>query len=165
MTSSQNDGVLAYMAYSIIESRRHELAQDIALSLLRKQGSVTADQVRVVLDAEWVEPSAQELADLVAHKAEASVAYHNREVEAAIEAAERLSGKAEKLNEHVVAAKSAADEAQSEVEAAQDRREQAEDIAAAAVAAGGVAARAPQGTDAASAAAVAGVVSEVTGDN
>lgn len=164
MDAETIDGVLAYMAYRIVDNRRRALAESVALSILRDTGEVTVAQVQARVDAEWIEPAAQEIKDIVARKAQAAIDYHLGERPVAERQVEVLSGKLEKAKAEVASLEEAlaAAQASTEVDEIDARQADARAIFEAAVAAGGDPGRAPQQNDAAAAAQVADVVGEAT---
>lgn len=157
-----DQGVLAYMAFRIVDNRRRDLADTIGRRLLADNGQVSADEIRAQLDIEWVEPDPQEIRDIVARKAQSAVEYHQRESAEAAKATARLEDKAARLEQHAAEARLAVDGPAVEAEAALGRAREAERIEVAAVAAGGVPGRAPTGMNAEASAQVADVVAEAT---
>lgn len=160
MDATTVDGVLAYMAYRIVDHRRRDLRETIALRLFKQNGSVSAGEVDDAFAAEWVEPDGQEIADLVARKALAAVAWHEGQAAVAVDGAERQEEKAAKLDEQAAEARQAADTHRDEAEADLVDAAAAAELHAAAEAAGGNAARAPSPNDAAAKAEVADAVGD-----
>ena len=158
MDDTTIDGVLAYMAFRIVESRRRDLRETIAIRIFKRDGTVSAEQVDEGFAAEWVEPDAQEVADIVARKARAAVEWHNDEA-ARIEAgADNQDAKAAHLVAQAEAAIEAGNNTRAEAESLRADGETARLLLAAAEAAGGDAGRAPGGMDAEAKAAVAEAV-------
>jgi hypothetical protein len=158
MDETTTAGVLAYMAYRVVDSRRRDLRETIALRLFKQNGTVSAAEVDEGFAAEWVEPDAQEVADLVARKAQASVAWHEGQSAVAVDGAERQLAKAAKLSEQAAEAERAADLHRAEADALLADAHAAQELLEAAEAAGGNAARAPSPNDAEAKAQVADAV-------
>lgn len=151
-------GVLADMAVRVVESRRRDLRETIALRLLASNGEVTAAAIADQFAAEWVEPDPSEVANIVARKAQAAVAYHQREADEAAVDAERQALKAERLAHQADHARAAAANRAGEAAPALERKADAEAILAKAVADGADPGAAPGGQDAAARAQVAEAV-------
>lgn len=123
--TADHAAVLAQMAQRRIDAMQHRLRRDIAVRLLEETGSVTAEQVAEVFAAEWVPPDPRQLADMVAAKAAAAVAYAREEAEQAQLVVARLEAKAAKfaallasVEETIAEAHAYADEGPARVEAA-----------------------------------------------
>lgn len=137
---------LAEIRDRIVAHRTREARQDAAVRLVSQTGSASADAIDAAL-AGWEPPSGQTLDDLVTRKAQAAVAYQERELAAAhatVEAAiaktaefEALLAKARLDAESVLAADL--------VGAAETALAEARETYEAATAAGGDATRAPTG--------------------
>lgn len=155
-------GVLAHMAYRVVDSRRRDLAETIALRLYRANGSVTADEVAAGLAAEWVEPDPAEVANLVARKAQAAVLFHQAEADAQAAQLANLQAKAAKLQAQADQAKATADHLAAELAAGNTAQADAQAVLDAAVAAGADPGLAPSGADAQARADVAAAVGEAT---
>ena len=160
MDDDTEAAVLAHMAYRIVESRRRDLRETIAVRFFRQNGTVTAAEVDEAFAAEWIEPAPHEIADLVARKAAASVDWHHAEAGRLEASTAAQADKAAKLREQadeVEAANAAVLANADQVRAGADV---AQALLDAAEAAGGNAVRAPGGVDAAVRAQVAEALGE-----
>lgn len=82
MSDKQTDAALAEIADRIVEHRTHEARLEAARTLVELHGEATAAAIDELL-ADFVAPSGEELADLVARKLASSVEYHERAAAAA----------------------------------------------------------------------------------
>ncbi len=130
---------LQEIADRIVAFRTRDAKLDVARRLVETTGSASADEIAAAL-ADWKPPEGEALADLVARKCDAAVAFAEAEVERERAARAVQAEKAEKLRRQ-------ADEAAAEAARPVDESgiAEAREVLAAALAVGGDPARAPAG--------------------
>jgi hypothetical protein len=99
MDDREKAEAVAAIAARHVESLQRDLRQTIALRLLDANGSVSTEEIDAQFATEWVPPTAQALANVVAAKAAAAVEFHHREVEWETAAVEDARAKADKVQE------------------------------------------------------------------
>ena len=90
---------VAAIAARHVEVKRKTFRDQVALRVLEEQGTVSLDEIDARFQAEWVEPDARTLADVVAAKTAAAVEFHRREVAWEAEAVERAREKVDRVRE------------------------------------------------------------------
>ena len=167
MDDDTKAAVFAHLQYRVVQSRRRDLRETIALRLFRLNGTVTAADVDDAIAWEWVEPDSQEGADIAARKAAAAVEYHKGEAAQAHLTAAQARAKAARLRAQADHADAAEASTQGDADAALARADEAAEIVAHAESEGASAGRAPGGRDVAANAQVAEAVGNAgtPGDN
>jgi len=123
------DRRLAEIAQRRVDALRTEMAQGVALRLLREQGSVTAEQVAAEL-THFVRPADNILMAIVAAKTAAAIGATTAALEAAQRAADEAVRKVAKYEALFVAAQSDARAAREVIAKVQAECDEAQELAA-----------------------------------
>jgi hypothetical protein len=123
---------LAEMRQTRIQGLESQTRRQTALELLDETGQVTTETLDERMRTVWTPPDEGTLDNLMAQKAQASVAHEQRQVEKARDAQDRCARRTEKLRDRVQDAEEAEQRAADEVAAAERRLAEARELAEAA---------------------------------